>query len=101
MKEYEWMKEWMKEIWWIWMNEGIMMKEYEWRNMNEWKNNDEGIFVIPIPGPSAVISSLSISGFSDQFYFHGFLSETNNSISKEFDFLKSIPDPRNRFQELF
>ncbi len=51
---------------------------------------DEGIFVIPIPGPSAVISSLSISGFSDQFYFHGFLSETNNSIIKEFDFLKSL-----------
>ena len=51
---------------------------------------DEGIFVIPIPGPSAVISSLSISGFSDQFYFHGFLSETNNSINKEFEFLKSL-----------
>ena len=51
---------------------------------------DEGIFVIPIPGPSAVISSLSISGFSDQFYFHGFLSENNNSINKEFEFLKSL-----------
>src|SRR3989338_2528968 len=34
----------------------------------------EGIQVIPIPGPSAVISALSISGFpSDSFIFYGFM----------------------------
>ena len=31
--------------------------------------------VIPIPGTSSVITSLSISGFSDKFIFYGFLEE--------------------------
>ena len=45
--------------------------------------------VIPIPGPSAVSASMSISGFSDKFYFHGFLSDKKNLIKKEFKmFLK-------------
>ena len=51
---------------------------------------EENISVIPIPGPSAVTTSLSISGFSDQFYFHGFLSETENSIKKEFEVFKNL-----------
>ncbi len=35
---------------------------------------EEGIPVIPIPGPSAVIAALSISGLpTDSFYFAGFL----------------------------
>ena len=34
------------------------------------KNN---IKIIPIPGPSAVTSAVSISGFSEKFYFYGFL----------------------------
>lgn len=34
----------------------------------------EGILVVPIPGPSAVIAALSISGFStDSFVFYGFM----------------------------
>jgi len=49
----------------------------------------ENIPIIPIPGPSAVITSLSVSGFSDQFYFHGFLSDTDNSIKKEFERFKN------------
>ena len=51
---------------------------------------EENILVTPIPGASAVTTSLSISGFSDKFYFHGFLSETDNSIKKEFDFLSNL-----------
>ena len=51
------------------------------------KRIEENILVTPIPGSSAVITSLSISGFSDQFYFHGFLSERDNSIKKEFEVL--------------
>ena len=51
---------------------------------------EEDISVIPIPGPSAVIASMSISGFSNNFYFHGFLSETENSIKKEFEVFKSF-----------
>ncbi len=44
----------------------------------------ESIFVIPIPGPSAITASTSVSGFSDKFYFHGFLSDKVNLIRKEF-----------------
>ena len=51
---------------------------------------EENISVIPIPGPSAVIASMSISGFSNKFYFHGFLSESDGSIKKEFEIFKSF-----------
>ena len=33
---------------------------------------------------------MSISGFSNNFYFHGFLSETENSIKKEFEVFKNF-----------
>ena len=33
----------------------------------------EKIEIIPIPGASSVISAMSVSGFSDQFIFYGFL----------------------------
>ena len=36
------------------------------------KNN---ISVIPVPGPSAVATAISISGFSEKFFFYGFLPE--------------------------
>ena len=51
---------------------------------------EENISIIPIPGPSALTAAISISGFSDKFYFHGFLSDTENSIRKEFQMLKSF-----------
>ena len=35
----------------------------------------ENLKVIPIPGPSAVTSAVSISGFSDQYLFYGFLTK--------------------------
>ncbi len=44
------------------------------------KNN---INIIPIPGPSAVATAISISGFSDQFYFNGFLPEKKKQITNE------------------
>ena len=37
-----------------------------------------GIEIIPIPGPSAVTAAVSISGFSNQFYFYGFFPEKKN-----------------------
>ncbi len=50
----------------------------------------EKISIVPIPGPSAVTASMSISGFSDQFYFHGFLSDRVNPIRKEFEMFKNL-----------
>ena len=46
--------------------------------------------VIPIPGASSVISSLSISGFSDKFIFYGFLEEKKNKFIQELEFLSKI-----------
>jgi len=41
-------------------------------------NNSKSIEVIPIPGPSAVVTALSISGFStDKFVFMGFPPHKN------------------------
>ncbi len=51
-------------------------------------NND--IPVTPIPGVSSVITSLSISGFSDKFIFYGFLEEKKNKLTKELEFLSKI-----------
>jgi len=45
------------------------------------KNN---IKVIPIPGPSAVAAAVSISGFSEKFFFYGFLPEKKQSMINEF-----------------
>ena len=44
------------------------------------KNN---INIIPIPGPSAVATAISISGFSDQFFFYGFLPDKKQQITNE------------------
>ncbi len=51
---------------------------------------EENIHITPLPGPSAVTTSLSISGFSDQFYFQGFLSDGENSIRKDFTFFSDL-----------
>ncbi len=44
------------------------------------KNN---IKIVPIPGPSVVATAVSISGFSDQFFFNGFLPDKKQQIIKE------------------
>ena len=51
-------------------------------------NND--VPVTPIPGVSSVITSLSISGFSDKFIFYGFLEEKKNKLIKELEFLSKM-----------
>ena len=51
---------------------------------------EENISIVPIPGPSAVTASMSISNFSDKFYFHGFLSDKVNSIRKELEMFKNL-----------
>ena len=44
------------------------------------KNN---INIYPIPGPSAVATAISISGFSDQFLFYGFFPEKKSVLISE------------------
>ena len=42
----------------------------------------EAIKVVPIPGVSSIIASMSVSGFTDQFFFYGFLPKTENELEK-------------------
>ena len=51
--------------------------------VNECVKND--IKIIPIPGPSAVATALSISGFSEKFIFYGFLPEKKQAIANVFN----------------
>ena len=52
------------------------------------KNN---IDLVPIPGPSALTSAISISGFSNNFYFQGFLPDKNSQLKNEILFLSNLP----------
>ncbi len=56
--------------------------------IKECKQNEIEIF--PIPGASAVSAAISISGFSDNFYFCGFLPEKQNQIKKLFKNISSL-----------
>lgn len=54
------------------------------------KAMDEGIRVIPIPGPSAITAAISVSGISGQgFIFIGFLPNSSNKRRKELELLRS------------
>ena len=48
------------------------------------------IEIYPIPGASAVTSAVSISGFSDQYYFLGFFPEREKEIQKQLDILSNL-----------
>ena len=41
---------------------------------------EENLKVYPVPGPSAVTSAVSISGFSDQYIFYGFLPKKEKEL---------------------
>ena len=49
-----------------------------------------GISIFPIPGASAISAAISISSFSDNFYFCGFLPEKQNQVKKLFETLSSL-----------
>ena len=49
-----------------------------------------GIEVVPIPGPSAVTTAVSISGFSNQFYFYGFFPEKVANLKAEMNNLSKL-----------
>ena len=56
--------------------------------IQECKKNQIEIF--PIPGASALSAAISVSGFSDNFYFCGFLPEKQNQIKKLFNNLSLL-----------
>jgi len=50
----------------------------------------ENLFVFPVPGPSAVTSAVSVSGFSDKYLFYGFLPKKQKELEKIFKNLNNI-----------
>ena len=56
--------------------------------VNECVKNEIPIF--PIPGPSAVSTALSLSGFSDKYIFYGFLPNSEKEIEKELKNLSKL-----------
>ena len=48
------------------------------------------IGIVPIPGVSSITTALSVSGFSDQFLFLGFLPKKESEINKILTSLKNI-----------
>ena len=51
------------------------------------KNN---IKIFPIPGPSAVVTAVSISGFSDKFFFYGFFPEKKKNLLNDLKYLSTL-----------
>jgi len=54
------------------------------------KCHDNGIKVIPVPGASAILSAVSVSGFTDNFYFCGFFPKKKNEIENFLSKIKLI-----------
>ena len=48
------------------------------------------IEIFPIPGASAVSTAVSISGFSEKYFFYGFFPEKNNKIKEDFQNLSNL-----------
>ena len=48
------------------------------------------IDVIPLPGPSAVSTAVSISGFKEQYFFYGFLPEKKSQLTDDFEKLSKL-----------
>ena len=53
---------------------------------------NNNIKVLPVPGPSAVATAVSISGFSDKFFFYGFFPEKEKQLSDELKRLSNFYD---------
>ena len=50
----------------------------------------ENINIVPVPGSSAVTAALSISGFSEKYFFYGFFPEKNSEINENFSDLSNL-----------
>jgi 16S rRNA (cytidine1402-2'-O)-methyltransferase len=51
------------------------------------KNN---INIVPLPGPSAVTTAVSVSGFSEKYLFYGFLPDKEKMIKNELNKLSEL-----------
>ena len=51
---------------------------------------ENNINVTPLPGPSAVSTAISISGFSDKFFFYGFLPDQKKKLEKDLRILSEL-----------
>ena len=56
--------------------------------INECTKNEIDIF--PIPGASAATTAVSISGFSEKYYFYGFFPEKNKNLNKDLNTLSEL-----------
>ena len=48
------------------------------------------IDVYPVPGASAVTAAVSISGFSEKYYFYGFFPQKNKDLKEDFKILSNL-----------
>ena len=51
---------------------------------------EKNLKVYPIPGPSAVTSAISVSGFTDKYLFYGFLKKKENELNNELKKIKNL-----------
>ena len=50
----------------------------------------KNIDIIPLPGPSSVSSAISISGFSEKFFFYGFFPEKKKKLLEDLNILTNL-----------
>ena len=51
---------------------------------------EENINIFPLPGPSAVSTAVSISGFSEKYFFYGFFPSKLKDIKNDLKFLAQL-----------
>ena len=56
--------------------------------VNECIKNDIDIY--PIPGASAVTAAVSVSGFSEKYFFYGFFPQKNKDLKEDFKILSNL-----------
>jgi 16S rRNA (cytidine1402-2'-O)-methyltransferase len=51
---------------------------------------ENNIDIFPVPGASAVSTAMSISGFSEKYYFYGFFPEKKKDLMNDLNVLKNL-----------
>ena len=51
---------------------------------------EERINIFPLPGPSAVSTAISVSGFSEKYFFYGFFPTKLKDVKNDLKFLSQI-----------